>query len=84
MHKFANTSIHHKSEQTLLFPFLFDFHYFNLFIIVHIIVELLGVASQIKNWAPDPILWDELNPSALDDAVVGKNGSAVFLKGKLW
>ena len=30
-----------------------------------------GVLAQIKNWAVEPILWDDLSPSALKDAVVG-------------
>ena len=30
-----------------------------------------GVSAQIKNWAVEPILWDDLSPSALKDAVVG-------------
>ena len=36
-----------------------------------------GVSAQIKNWAVDPILWDELSPSALKDAVVGTYGNEI-------
>ena len=36
-----------------------------------------GVSAQIKNWAVDPILWDELSPTALKDAVVGTYGNEI-------
>lgn len=31
-----------------------------------------GVSSQIRIWATEPVLWDELSPEALREAVVGE------------
>ena len=32
----------------------------------------LGVSAQIRKWAPVPVLWDALSPTALNEAVIGE------------
>jgi hypothetical protein len=32
----------------------------------------LGVSAQIRKWAPVPVLWDALTPTALNEAVIGE------------
>ena len=62
--------------------FLFDFmvairHVLKINFHVHTFSHNLfgicsGVSAQIRKWAPVPVLWDTLTPTALNEAVIGE------------
>ena len=46
---------------------------FIIFIFSHNIFGICsGVSAQIRKWAPVPVLWDALSPTALNEAVIGE------------